>query len=334
MQTCSYRAPRGISAPLGLLDEVGVWRVEGSDVDKEVVRSLTPAQIQFPNRKLILLGSPWVKSGILFDRWERRTEGGDRLVVHCPTPLMNPMIPAEELAREQAADPQNYRREFLAEWLDDVDQFLPDSDITAAIRSGVRETQPANTFKGSYFGAIDASSLTGRDRFVFGIARRAARGSSGVGAAVDLLRGWSREPVPLVCDEIAALAKSYGLRSITADQHGYAFLRELMSARGIELLQLPFTMRSKPEIFLDLKLALSQLRLQLLDHPESLRELRMLESRRTSGGNYSIAAPRGAHDDYACVIALLAHLSKVDSDTGGPFLVTTNYRSGITRVLR
>src|SRR6185437_8592333 len=98
--TCSYRAPRGITAPLALLDEVGVWRVEGADVDREVVRSLTPAMVQFPNRKLILLGSPWTKSGVLYERFERRMETADRLVVHCPTPLMNPLIPAEELARE------------------------------------------------------------------------------------------------------------------------------------------------------------------------------------------------------------------------------------------
>ncbi len=322
VQTCSYRAPRGISVPIALLDEVGVWRVEGADVDKEVVRSVTPAQIQFPNRKLILLGSPWVKAGVLFERWERRTEGGDRLVVHCPTPLMNPLIPTEELAREQAADPQNYRREFLAEWLDDVDQFLPDRDITAGIRLGVRETPPADALKGSYYGAIDASSLTGRDRFVFGVARRAVRGSAGLGTAIDLLRGWSRAPVPQVCDEVAKLAKSYGLRQIVADQHGYAFLRELMSARGIELKQLPFTTRSKPEIFLDLKVGLSQLRVQLLDHPESLRELRMLEGKQTSGGHQAIGAPRGMHDDYACVIALLTHLSKAEEDTGAPFMIS------------
>ncbi|MGH9735813.1 MAG: hypothetical protein ACRD8A_14630 [Candidatus Acidiferrales bacterium] len=322
VQTCSYRAPRGITAPLALLDELGVWRVEGSDVDREVIRSLTPAMVQFPNRKLISLGSPWVKAGVLFERWERRNETADRLVVHCPTPLMNVLIPADELAREQTADPQNYRREFLAEWLNDVDQFLPDSDITAAVRSSVRVSAPMDAMKGSYFAAIDASSLTGRDRFVFGIGRPSARGSAGVGVTVDVLRGWTHDPVPQVCDEIAALAKSYGLRAITADQYGYGFLRELMSARGIELRQLAFTTRSKPEVFLDLKLALAQLRLQLLDHPESLRELRMLESRRTSGGNYSIAAPRGSHDDYACVIALLAHLGKAERDTGHPFMVT------------
>jgi hypothetical protein len=323
VQTCSYRAPRGISVPIALLDEVGVWRVEGSDVDREVVRSLTPAQIQFPDRKLILLGSPWIKGGVLFDRWERRSEGGDRLVVHCPTPMMNPLIPAEELAREEQGDPQNYRREFLAEWLDDVDQFLPDGDISAAINAGVREIAPAEMFKGHYRAAIDASGLTGKDKFTLAVGHRASRGSGGVGTKFDLLRGWSRAPVAMVCDEIATLLKSYWLRSVSADQFGFSFLRELLRQRGIEVKQVPFSARSKPEIFLDLKVGLSRGQIGLLDHAESLRELRMLESRRTSGGNYSISAPRGGHDDYACVIALLIHqVKKSNSGSGCGFLVT------------
>src|SRR5579863_974048 len=37
VQTCSYRAPRGISVPIALLDEVGVWRVEGADLDRKSV---------------------------------------------------------------------------------------------------------------------------------------------------------------------------------------------------------------------------------------------------------------------------------------------------------
>ena len=322
VQTCSYRAPRGISAPLGLLDEVGVWRVDGADVDREVVRSLTPAQIQFPNRKLILLGSPWVKAGVLFERWERRSESADRLVVHCPTPLMNPLIPAEELAREEQADPQNYRREFLAEWLDDVDQFLPDSDIAAAIRSGVRERAPAETLKGNYVAALDASGLTGKDRFTLAIGHRAARGSAGVGTSFDVLRGWSRESVGAVCDEVALTLRSYWTNRVFADQFGFSFLRELLRQRGIEVIQVPFSARSKPEIFLDLKIGLSRGQIGLLDHPPSLRELRALESKRTSGGHVSISAPRSGHDDFATVIALLINQTKKSDSGGCAFLVT------------
>ncbi len=247
--------------------------------------------VQFPNRKLILLGSPWVKAGVLWDRWQNRGDGSDRLVVHCPTPLMNQLIPAEELAREEQADPQNYRREFLAEWLEDVDAFLPDSDIAAAIRSGVRETAPAQALMGSYFAAIDASGLSGKDKFTLAIGHKAVKGSAGMGVAFDALRGWSRHAVSQVCDEAAVLLKSYGLRSVIADQFGFSFLRELLSQRKVEVRQFAFSARTKPEIFFDLKLGLSQGRLQLLDHPESLRELGMLESKRTCGGNYSISAP-------------------------------------------
>jgi hypothetical protein len=328
VQTCSYRAPRGITAPLALLDEVGVWRVEGADVDREVVKALTPAMVQFPTRRMILLGSPWTKSGLLFERFERRFESADRLVLHCPTPLMNPMIPAEELERERLADPQNYRREFLAEWLDDVDQFLPDSDISAAISTGIRERESAQILKGQYFAALDASGLTGKDAFTFAIGHRAVKGS-GMGVAFDVLRGWSRKPVGQVCDEIANLLNLFGIRSITADQFGFAFLRELLAQRKIEVRQLPFTARSKPEVMLDLKSGLAQGRIQLLDHPESLRELRMLESTRTSGGSYSIKAPRGAHDDFACVIALLVHQAKNGSSNAGCSLIVWD-RSGST----
>jgi hypothetical protein len=330
VQTCSYRAPRGITAPIALLDEVGVYRFEGSDVDHEVVRSLTPAMVQFPTRKLILLGSPWVKAGVLFERWERRAETNDRLVLHCPTPLMNPVISAEDLAREEQSDPQNYRREFLAEWLSDVDAFLPETDIAAAVRSGVRERALVNVYKGGYCAALDASGLSGRDKFTLAIGHRTMRAASAAPTCeLDLLRGWSRSGVGEVCDEIALILKSYGLTTVVGDQFGYSFLRELLAQRGITVSQKPFTSRSKPEILLNLKLALAQGRVGLLDHPECLRELRMLESRRTSGGSYSIAAPRGQHDDYAIVTALLAFEMK-NSNSNAGFLIVDGVTVGDT----
>lgn len=319
--TCSYRAPRGMNIPIGFLDETGAWRVEGTDLDVEVYRSLRPAMIQFKNSKLIGLGSPWVRAGLLFDCWQHRFDRSDRLVLCTPTPAMNPLIDPEELAREQANDPSNYRREFLAEFLDDIDSFLPDSDINAAILSGVHERPPVDVHKGSYSAALDASGLSGRDKFTLAIAHRTRRASSDAATVeFDLLRGWSRAPVAEVCDSIALILKSYGLTSVVGDQFGHSFLRELLANRGISVSQRPFTSRSKPEIMLNLKLALAQGRVSLLDYGEALRELRMLESRRTSGGNYSVAAPRGQHDDYAIVMALLAHEMKGSNSSAG-FLI-------------
>ena len=319
--TCSYRAPRGFSAPLGMCDELGIWRQTGSDVDREVIRSLTPAQVQFPNRKLILLGTPWVRAGVLFERWERRFENNDCLFVHAPTPLMNPLIPAEELEKERTADPQNYAREFEATWSTELDQFLPDTDIVAATYDW-RELPPSEALP--YAAALDASGLSGGDRFTFGV----AHGGEG-GVVVDLLRGWRRAAVPQVCDEIAGLCKLYRVRKVVADQYSFVFLSELMRQRDVGLEQLAFTARSKPELYFDLKNALAQGRLQLPDHPEALRELRALESLRTTGGNYKIGAPRGQHDDFVTVLALLANrLKRTSAQSLEGFNVFVQYNSG------
>lgn len=328
VQTCSFRAPRGITVPIALLDELGIWRVEGTDVDREVVRSLTPAQIQFPNRKLVMLGSPWVRQGVLFEAWQGRFEPTeDRLTLHCPTPTMNTSIPAEELERERVNDPQNFRREFLAEFLDDIDSFLADGDIAAAVQTGVHERPPKPAYSGSYLAAIDASGLSGKDRFTLAVGHRVARGSpENLVVEFDLLRGWSRAPVGEVVDEASEILKSYNLRTVVADQFGFSFLKELFALRGIDVSQRPFTSRSKPEILLHMKLALAQGRIRLLDHNESLRELRMLESKRTSGGHYQIGGPRGQRDDYAIVMALLAYESKAGNSSPGFIVIGKSVR--------
>lgn len=298
--TCSYRAPRGIAVPVALCDELGAWRMESNDADRQVIGALSPAQLQFPGRKRVEQGTPWIGAGLLAESWQQRFEHDDPLVLYCPTELMNPTIPKDELEKERADHPANYAREVQALFTSDVDQFLVDGDITAAT---VDRTEVAAQPNVRYVAAIDASGLTGGDRFVLAIGHAANEGS----AAVDLLRGWKRAPVPQVLDEIVGLCGLYRVSRIVADQYSYSFVAELFRQRNIEVEQLAFSARSKPEIFLGMKNAFSQGKIELIRHTEALRELRILESTRLSGGGYRIAAPRGQHDDYACAIAILIH---------------------------
>ena len=322
--TCSYRAPRGLSVPICLLDETGAWRTEGVDLDVAVYQSIRPAMIQFKNSKLIGLGSPWTQSGLLWNCWQHRFERTDRLVLHTPTEKMNPLISREELAREEATDPVNFAREFMAQFTSDIDSFIPSGDVDAAVQNGIREMAPIETR--AYFAALDASGLQGRDRFTLAVCHRSG-GSAGMGITYDLLRSWSRAGVGEVVAEIATILKSYKIKQVTGDQFGAQFLRELLAQRGIDMKILPFTARSKPEIMLDFKLALSQGRVRLLDHPESLRELRSLESKRTSGGHFTISAPRNLHDDLAIVLALLNHSCKGSENRGWGLLASPGRRT-------
>ncbi|HVB87395.1 MAG TPA: hypothetical protein VNK23_12110 [Candidatus Dormibacteraeota bacterium] len=325
----TWRSTRGLTCPAALLDELAFVTIEGAS-DVELVRQVRPTMIRFgETRRLIKLTTPWIKGGLVYDEFSHRDERPDLLVWQASTTFMTPRVSVELLEKERVADPAYFAREYEAQFTDDTEAFLPGADIDFAVRKGVREVPFSESLKGQYFAAIDASSLTGRDRFVFGIGHRASRGNSGVGFSVDLLRGWTRDTVPAVCDEVASTAKAYGIRTITADQHGFHFLRELMKQRGVEMEQLPFTVRSKSEIFFDLKVSLGQGRVQLLDQAESLRELRILQSRRTSGGNYAIAAPRNMHDDYCCLLALLAHRAQHGGSSSFTGFLAVGGKSGV-----
>lgn len=295
----SKASVRGLTCPAALLDELAWVSIDGAD-DKELVRQVRPALIQFGEaRRLIKLSTPWQKAGILFDEFSRRFERDDLLVWQASTAAMTPRIPAEYLERERAADAAYFLREYEAQFTDDLESFLPARDVDAALADWGEQAPREGP---AYLAALDASGLTGGDRFTFGIAH-----AEETGGAVDVLRGWRRAPVAQVCDEIAALCRAYRAPEVIADQYSFAFVRELLARREVRLEQLAFSARSKPEVFFALRNALAQGRLRLPNHAEAARELRVLESARTSGGSYRIAAPRGAHDDYATVLALLAH---------------------------
>jgi hypothetical protein len=319
----TWSSTRGLSCPAGFLDELAFVTIDGGS-DVELVRQIKPTMLRYGAlRRLLKLTTPWQKSGLVYDEFSHRNERPDLLVWQASTAFMTPRVAAELLEKERTSDPTYFAREYEAIFTDDLECFIPAADVDMAIRKGVRERPFVPELKQAYVAAIDASSLTGRDRFVFGIAHPAICGSAGRGTTIDVLRGWTRSTVNQTCDEIAALAKSFEIRTITADQHGYAFLRELMAQRGIALKQLPFTSRSKPEIFIGMKIAFAQARVQLLDHPEAARELRALESKRTSGGHYQIAAPRSLHDDFATCCGLLIHELK-DSNTSPGFLLVSD----------
>jgi hypothetical protein len=291
----SKASVRGLTCPAALLDELAFVSVDGAS-DVELVRQVKPSMIQFgDSRRLIKLSTPWRKSGILYEEFSYRNENLDPLVWQASTSTMTDRIPHEFLEKERAADPACFAREYEALFTEDVDAFVPTSDIDLAVGKW-REQAPRSEMR--YVAALDASGLSGGDRFTFGIA------SEGV---IELMRGWRRAAVPQVLDEIVGLCKAYSIRAIVADQYSFTFLSELFRQRGVKLEQLAFSARSKPEIFFDLKNALAQGEFQLPNHAELLRELRMLESTRTTGGSYKICAPRGLNDDFVCVAALLPH---------------------------
>ena len=119
---------RGWSIPIGVMDEVGYWRLEGSaDSDVEIQSSIRRGMINFERTKLIKISSPYMRSGVLFDDYRNYygADSPDVLVWRASSTLMNPSLRGSKLEAQRRIDPTRFAREYLAEFAEDLENFLP-----------------------------------------------------------------------------------------------------------------------------------------------------------------------------------------------------------------
>ncbi len=303
----TLRSLRGWSIPVGVLDELGFFRLEGqADADVEIQTSIRRGQLSFPNPRLVKISTPYLKGGVLFDDFQKHYGGDspDVLVWKASSALMNPSLTPERLNRLRRLDPQRYSREYEAEFSDDLSAFLPWEWVNDAVEEGRHELPPRENVR--YFAAVDPSG-GGRDAFTLSIVHGEGERSEPL-VVQDLIRGWSRrggESPELVgvVEEIARLCKTYRVRTVTGDRYAAGWVRQAFEKAGITYRA---SKLDKSAAYLEALPLFSQGRIRLLDHPQQTRELQCLERRTRAGGKDVIDHPRGGNDDYANVIALAA----------------------------
>jgi hypothetical protein len=308
----SFRSIRGLSVVCCICDEIAFWWTEDTyaNPDTEVVRAVRPAMATFEHAKLVLVSSPYAMSGVLWEMWQARNEDPHILVWHAPTALMNPSVPKSYLEREKRRDPENFEREYEATFTEALSSFLPAELIQACVVHGRTSTTP-DTYGSLCYGAIDAAFKG--DRFTFCIGHYDRDVNRKV--IIDHLQGWQgsrREPVKLqnVIPLIRETCRRYGAYRVYCDQYGAAPISEAFKSHGMPVKEIPFTTQSKADIYGTLRTLIIDHRIELLDHPESLKELRQLEVELMPGGLVRVGHPTraGAHDDYADVIALASYV--------------------------
>lgn len=334
----TVKSVRGYDSPAAVLDEVAVWyqEADSANPDFEIYRQVKSRQAQFARPKIIGISSPWNKGGLLFKRVKAGTNGvharcedhlgvvdsplecpecvserkahRSHLVMVMPTAAMfNPNVTRQWLEEYKDADPRAFRRECLAEFLDSVSGFLDADLVREAVVGGVRSRPPLP--EPVYVAAMDPAFK--RDSFAFAIGHMDAKGRM----VFDVLKKWKREAggAPLhpevVLSEIAQTCGPYRVQTIYTDQYEINSLKILALQHGLTLSEVSLQSGSKNDIFANLASLLNQRRLKLLDHEEAIGELLALERKVTQGGNVTIAAPSGQHDDLAMVVALIAQQS-------------------------
>ncbi len=292
---CSFRATRGFSIPVAILDEVAFFRVEGVNVDREVINAIRPAQATFPRSKLIKISSPYAKQGDIYSDFASRHDRPDLLCFKAPSWEMNPTIREEFLKTEQERDPEYFDREYGADFTNTVSSVFSREAVACCVVSGRYELPWRSGFQ--YHAGIDPAG-GGPDEFALSICHK-----EGELIVQDVVRGWkSRRPQDVVA-EAAALVKAYRIDQVWGDRYSGEWVRQSFRDQGLVYEVSGLT---ASDAFLELLPVINQGAIELLDDRKHSNQLIALERKRGPVGKDRLSHPPGGHDDRANALALAA----------------------------
>jgi hypothetical protein len=298
---CSARGIRGGAWSACIMDELGHFMTsdEGNAAGDRVLEAALPSLAQFGSDGwLICISTPLWKQGAFWKLCQRAESGHHPYIhgLHASTGEMNPQIPPDWLEQRRIEDPDLYRREFLAEFVDGTSAFLNSVDIRACQRKGITTLAP--TDGPSYHGTIDPAFS--RDLFAMAVGHREQEL-----LVVDGVWTWHREGFEATLDQVVTVARRYRLRSLRTDQFSAQAVIEGVAKRGLHCEAVPWDSAGKWQAYARMKALINTRGIELPDDEKIAGELMGLEARQTPAGAIRIAAGGGGHDDRASVLAAL-----------------------------
>jgi len=154
VKTASFRAGRGYSTLMIVLDELAFFRDEASaNPAEEIINSLLPGLVE--GGKLVGISTPYARMGYLYESYAQyfAKENEDVLIWVAPTQLMNSSY-SEKQIDKLIRRGEAMRSEFMAEFRTDVESYLTREEV-----EGVMEHEAVYHQVGSerYFAFCDMS---------------------------------------------------------------------------------------------------------------------------------------------------------------------------------
>ncbi len=283
VQKCDLRSVRGFAVTCCLAEEPAFWRSEEDGVTnpaEEILAAVRPALLQFPRGRMLLITSPWSKSGPVWRAFAERLEREDPLVMRMTSQQGNPTLSAELLEAERQRDPERFEREINATFLDAASALLPGDALDACVARERWENPPKPG--AAYVAGIDVAFRS--DWFGFALSH-----AEGERVIVDLTRSWKPKPGKAIqfastMDAIVEVCQHYGCVRAYSDQVANEVVKQRLASAGIALEQVSTLGRRASGIYSTLRAKVLAGQLELPDNPELISQLRRLEIVRSSGG--------------------------------------------------
>ena len=256
-----YRSIRGRAVLCAVLDETAMMRDEFSArPDTEVFAALKPGTMTLRDQAMIVaISTPLTKTGLLWQKYaEHYGKPDDNVLVIKATSLqLNPLLDAQEIETEIAADPVKNRSEYLCEWRESLSSFIPSEILDAAIIRGKTVLSPREDL--IYRAFTDVSGGV-RDAHTVAIACRDKDGTAILACAREIHSSNTESVVA----EFAALLKSYRVTNVYGDRYGQSWVIDAFARHGITLI---YSQYDRSALYLNLIPALSAGQAKILDLP-------------------------------------------------------------------
>jgi hypothetical protein len=332
IHSASFRTIRGYSCAACINDEIAFWLADENSAEPagEIISAQRPALATLPGSLLISLSSPHARKGPMYEAFRDHYGKDDSPVLfwRAPSLVMNPSLDRRVVDEAFARDPVAAAAEYDANFRSDVASFIS-REVVEALAHGRAEHPAGSNIR--YFAFVDPSGGSS-DSMTLAIAHPVVL-RNGPGAALDLVREVRPPFSPdAVVRDFANVLRSYKIREVVGDAYAGEWPRERFRAAGIEYRTSPL---SRSEIYLEFLPLLNAERTRLLDNPRLVAQIAALERHVSRSGTETVDHPPGGHDDLANSAAgAIVLAAKQPEDSGAPFLCTTNYSTGVTRIIR
>jgi hypothetical protein len=306
VRPCNRISGRGATFVAIIADEVAFWftEVNAANPDTEILTAVRPGLLT-TGGPLLMASSAYAKRGVLYDSYRKYygpTGPPDILVAYATSRDLNPSLPQEEIDRALERDPTANRAEYLSEWRNDVEGFIPRELVEACV-TDFYELPPNRGI--CYRCFVDAASgVPEGDSFAIAVSHKL-----GDRIVIDAVREAKPpfSPTEVVNTVLLPLCKAYSISSVVGDAYAGEYPRELVRAAGISY---ELAAKHKSQLYQDPFLSLLNSRkIDLPRHERAINQICSLERSVQRSGRDQITHPVHGHDDISNAIAGAADLA-------------------------
>ncbi len=228
---CNSRAPRGFPYFFTCYDEAAWYFIEGAKADDSIHAAMNPRRLQFPGSKHMSITTPAGKQGRFYKVFSQGSQVHRHLMIHAPTWTFRPELVERDpdfMPTQFLEDPFQANREYGAEFDEVVTPFLPLQETGECLHLP-GDVPPDSSIQ--YFLGIDASGLSGNDRFGAAVAGRDVERNRFV---VPWVRSWPDKTPDAILADLEQATKHYRVSYVYTDAYAKGWVHSALRKIGLE----------------------------------------------------------------------------------------------------